>query len=384
VTKNVNAVVLCVVLAATMWLAGCGHYQCGTTFGNSTCSGSGKPGSGNISLTAFVYFVDPTASQMALEGLNVANSQTYASVSDFASPTVSVGADFNAMAVAQKKYLYLSSSLANLYAFSIDANTGALTALTGSPYAYVGDSLAVDPNGKFLFAGSAANIYSFPISSTDGSLGTPSSVPNNGLVPAQLVPDGLGKYLYVLTGSTITEFSYDPTTGALTNLGSIAPSMAMIASEPSGKYILGITGATAEVHTFGISSTTGSAGTLTELSTSATTLAPVSLAVDPNGTWVYTFNQSVFGSLATPQPMEGYTLSASGSLTALSTSPFTGLNAGMGLFDQSGEYLFTVAQLANSSIAEQFAYNIDTTSGAVFATLPSAGAAGNYVVTDAP
>src|SRR5215469_8152890 len=120
-----------------MWLAGCGHYQCGT---------------------AFVYFVDPTASQMALEGLNVANSQTYASVSNFASPAVTVGADFNAMAVAQKKYLYLSSSLANLYAFSIDANTGALTALTGSPYAYVGDSLAVDPNGKFLFAGSAANI----------------------------------------------------------------------------------------------------------------------------------------------------------------------------------------------------------------------------------
>ena len=321
---------------------------------------------------------------MALEGLNVNNSQTYASVSNFVTPTVTVGTDFNAMAVAQKKYLYLSSSVADLYAFSIDASTGSLSAITGSPYSYVGDALTVDPNGKFLFAGDAANIYSFPISSTDGSLGTPSSVPNNGLIPAQLVTDGLGKYLYVLTGSTITEFSYDQTTGALTSLGSIAPSMAMIASEPSGKYILGITGTTAEVHTFGISSTSGSAGTLAELSTSSTTLAPVSLAVDPNGAWVYTFNQSTFGGLATAQPMEGYTLGTNGSLTALGTSPFTGLNAGIGLFDQSGEYLFTVAQPANSSIAEQFAYNVNSTSGAVSATLPSAGAAGPYVVTDAP
>jgi hypothetical protein len=122
---------------------------------------------------------------------------------------------------------------------------------------------------------------------------------------------------------------------------------------------------------------------LTGPALSPTTNAPAFLAVDPTGAYVYTFSQT-FGPLATLEPMEGYILESNGSLTALSASPFTGLNAGIGLFDQSGNYLFTVAELTNSSIAEQFAYFVDASTGAVSSTLPAAGAAGPYVVTDAP
>jgi len=383
-TMKVRALGVGLTALAMMWLAGCDHYVCssGATFGNSSCAASGSGvGSGgttnNISVTTFVYFVDPNAGQMAMEGLNVADSQTYATDSTFVTPSVTVG-DNNAMVVVGEKYLYLSSSAQDLYAFSIDATTGALTSISGSPYPVIGESLAADPNGKFLFAGEAAGVHVFTINS-DGSLTQISGSPfsNDGLLPTQLVTDGLGKYLYARAGTDITEFSYNQTTGALTQIGTITPGMSMIASEKTGTYILGITGASAEVYTFSI----GSTGALTQLSTSPTTLAPIYLAVDPNGTYVYTFNETfVIG--ASGQPMEGYTLGSNGSLTALSTSPFTGLDASMGLIDQSGEYMFTVA-LAGS-IGEEFAYGINTTTGAVTSTLPSAGAAGNYVVTDAP
>ena len=388
-SMKVRALLSFGVVLSAMWLSGCGHYVCHTTLGNATCtaSGSGKSsgtGGGNsISQTAFVYFVDPSASLMAMEGLNVANSQTFAPISSFVSPTVNVGIDFNGMVVVNERYLYLSSNDPDLYGFSIDASSGALSAVTGSPYAVAGDSITADPTGRFLFTGEPAGIHVFAINS-NGSLTEAKNSPfsNNGIMPTQLVSDGAGKYLYALAGNTITEFSYNQSTGALTMVGTLVPGMSMIASEKSGKYIFGITGATAEVHVFGI----GSTGALAELSNSPslTVLAPVYIAVDPNGTYVYTFNQSSFGALAPSLPMEGYTLESNGSLTALGTSPFTGLDASMGIFDQSGEYMFTVAQPPNLSIGEQFAYGVDTSTGAVSSTLPSAGAAGNYVVTDAP
>jgi 6-phosphogluconolactonase (cycloisomerase 2 family) len=389
-TMKVRVLLSSVLIVSAMGLASCGgHYTCHTTFGSATCASSGSGGlssgggSNNIGVTAFVYFVDPGASQMAMEGLNVANSQTFAPVSSFVSPSVNVGVDFNGMVVVGEKYLYLSSDFPDLYGFSIDSASGALSAVTGSPYAIAGDSIAADPNGRFLFAGDPAGIHVFAINS-DGSLteapGSPFS--NNGIMPTQLVTDGLGRYLYALGGNTITSFSYNQSTGILTMAGAILPGMTMIASEKSGTYILGITGATAAVHVFGI----GPTGALAETSNSPslTTLAPVYLAVDPDGTYIYTFNQTSFGASAPLEPMEGYTLESNGSLTALTGSPFTGLDASIGLFDQSGEFLFSVAQLPNSTIGSEFAYAVDSTTGAVSSNLASAGVAGSYVVTDAP
>ena len=93
-----------VLLLSTMWTIGCGHYTCGTTFGSATCtpSGGGISGGGgggnNISQTAFVYFMDDNSEEMALEGLNVANSQTFAPIPTFVSPTFPVNTDWELMA----------------------------------------------------------------------------------------------------------------------------------------------------------------------------------------------------------------------------------------------------------------------------------------------
>ena len=78
-----------------------------------------------------------------------------------------------------------------------------------------------------------------------------------------------------------------------------------------------------------------STGTPSQVSGSPfpTTSIPADLAVHPNGTLVYTFNGTVNGLT----PMEGFQLdTSSGQLAALAGSPFKGMVAPHGFFDQSG------------------------------------------------
>src|SRR5947207_1709465 len=126
---KVRVLFVAVVVAATMWLGGCGHYTCGTTFGNASCTPSGggldqgTGGNNNIGVTAFVYFMDDTAEEMAVEGLNVNNSQTFAPVSTFVSPLFPpTGLGVNGgIAIVDKNYLYMPFLNGALYGFSIDA-----------------------------------------------------------------------------------------------------------------------------------------------------------------------------------------------------------------------------------------------------------------------
>jgi Lactonase, 7-bladed beta-propeller len=392
---KVRAFCIGAVLLAAMWTVGCGHYVCGTTFGSSSCtasgsgissSGGGGGGGNTISVTAFVYFVDPSAGEMAAEALNVNNSQTFAPLSSFVSPATSGGGG-GGMVVVDKQYLYIAAPDSVLLGFSI-SSSGALTPVPNSPYAITGPSIAADPQGRFLFVGGPGIISAMTINS-DGSLtavpGSPFST--TGITPTQLVTDGLGKYLYAVGASTISEYSYNQTTGVLSVVAGspLYTGMSEIASETTGKFILGITGAVNKLFVFAIGSTGGLTGVTG--SPFSTQLAPINLAVSPNGAFVYTFNQSSFGTLATAQPMEGFSLNGAGALTALSGSPFTGLNAAVGVFDQSGQFLFTVAEVPNSNLqaAGEFAYAVDTSTGAVSSSLPNAGVVSEtYAVTDAP
>src|ERR1700747_1329 len=201
---------------STMGLGGCGHYTCGTTFGNSSCTASGGGisqggGGGTISQSAFVYFMDDSVPQIAVEGWNIANSQTFATISSFVSPVFPVNAlgANGGLVIVNKKFLYMPFANGVLYGFSIDAATGSLTAVPNSFYALTGsgEAIAADPNGAVLFVGGSAGISTFTVNATDGSLtaiGPDSTIGT----PTQITTDGSGKYVYALTGNTITAFTY--------------------------------------------------------------------------------------------------------------------------------------------------------------------------------
>lgn len=392
-----------VVLLSTMWLISCGHYTCGTTFGSATCTPSGgglNQGGGNsISQTAFEYFMDDTAGQLSAEGLNVSNSQTFASIAGFASPPLAPvnTIDFG-LAIVGKQFLYVAFNDNTVYGFSIDGSTGALTPVSAqSPYSVISPScIAADPNGAFLFVGSSSGVSVFTVNS-DGSLTpAPGSPFSTGGTPTQMGTDGTGKYLYAVQSSGITAFSY-ASSGVLTPVvGSpfaFTPPMVQVEGELSGNYLVGTSAEVGagsgpidkHIYVFGITQSGSSAGALAQATGSpfATTYSPIYLAVSPNGKFVYTFNETSAGS-SSPDPMEGYQLGSGGTLTALASSPFTTLPADIGKFDQSGQYLFVYA--TGSGVAGgSYAYAADTSTGALSSTLPHAGfPTSSFAVTDAP
>jgi 6-phosphogluconolactonase (cycloisomerase 2 family) len=395
---KVRALVTSVLLLTAICLVSCGHYTCGTTFGSSSCTSSGgglNQGGGNngITQTAFEYFMDDGAGEMSLEGLNVAGSQAFLPISNFASPFKLGPVTNGGLVVVNKQFLYFPlTSNGTLYGFSINAATGALTTVSASSPYTIGSptSVAADPNGKVLFVGGSAGISTYTVSAVDGSLTFVAAFSTGGISPTQLVTDGLGKYVFGLTGGTITAFSYT-SAGVLSVVpGSpfaFAPSMAQIEGEKSGKYLVGITAEDGlkgglidkNIYVFGISST----GVLTALAVTPTVYSPVYVAVSPNGAFVYTFNVNGSVGIAQPDPMEGFSLDSTGTLTKLSGSPFVALDASIGRFDQSGQYLFV--QAVDAGVGGSFVYGADTGNGSLTSTIPHLGfPSTSFAVTDAP
>jgi hypothetical protein len=336
--------------------------------------------------------MNDTAQQIAVEGLNVANSENFLPDSNFVSPAFPANLGNNGgVVIVNKQYLYIPFQNGPVYGFSIDASTGDLTPVPNSGSILVpgtGTTVAADPGGNVLFVGGSAGITAFTINPNDGSLTAVGTVTASN--PTQLATDGAGLYLYALTGSTITAFSYTAS-GAMTPVtGSPFPiSMAQIAGESTGKFLFGITGETGggsgaidkNIYVFSIAA----GGGLNVFGSPVPTQnAPGYLAVSPNGKFVYTFNQTADAAGTVNDPMEGFAFST-GVLTELSgVSPFTGLDAQLGKFDQSGEYIFAAADVPNSSLSGMFAYGVSS-SGALSSTLSHAGVASlSFAVTDEP
>jgi hypothetical protein len=100
------------------------------------------------------------------------------------------------------------------------------------------------------------------------------------------------------------------------------------------------------------------------------------MVVSPNGNFVYAFDGE-------ENPMEGYSLNVStGALTAVSGSPFTGINLQVGQFDQSGLYLFGPSE--GSTSAEFLPYAADPSTGIISTTTyaPLGIPEGSFAISD--
>ncbi len=101
----------------------------------------------------------------------------------------------------------------NIGAYTIDQHTGVLTPITGSPFA-AGQypySLAVDPAGHFAYVASygSGDVYSFSIDSQTGALTQIGSPVAAGTRPLSVVVDPWGQFVYAAnTGSSnVSAFS---------------------------------------------------------------------------------------------------------------------------------------------------------------------------------
>jgi 6-phosphogluconolactonase len=161
------------------------------------------------------------------------------------------------MAVDQtNRFLYVSTS-AGISAYTLDQNTGQLTAIAGSPFgADVSKpwTIVITPNNSYLYelqSQDDKNVYAYSIDQTSGVLtpitGSPFSAGSCGTMVAPGTvgipgPDNMtiasaGKFKYDNCGI----YSIDESTGAITQVSSSGPGDWPVIS-PTGDFLWAITG----------------------------------------------------------------------------------------------------------------------------------------------
>jgi 6-phosphogluconolactonase (cycloisomerase 2 family) len=255
-------------------------------------------------------------------------------------------------------------------AFTIGAD-GALTVISGSPFGAGTNpaAVAIDASAKFVFV---ANSNSSDISTYAIASGGALSAVVPGPIRARLGPaslalsSGSARVTYTPTFAYVADNAFPPgvsalsvraANGALTEVegspfGSGAPRH--LAASPDGRFVY--TANLDGTNTVGEYSINPTTGALTTMGTIATGSAPHGIAVDPS-------SRFVFASGIDTNAIYAYTInSKTGVLTSVVGSPFSGVNSPIALsVDPTGRFLMAAeACCANTAGISVFTVNSKT------------------------
>jgi 6-phosphogluconolactonase (cycloisomerase 2 family) len=279
------------------------------------------------------------------------------------------------------KFAYVTHQNSDdISAFTIDTITGALTPVAGSPFATESypHSVAVDPTGKFAYVSSSLNVSAYSIDATTGALtlvpGSPFATGGNAW---SVAVDPTGSFVYVANGATwtVSAYSIDAATGALTAVvGSpfaAGASPQSIAVDPTGKFAYTANSAANNITAFTINAATGALTTVAG-SPFAAGNAPYSVTVDPKGKFVYVPNVN-------SSNVSVYTINnVTGALTPVAGSPFAdGTQPWFVAVDPTGKFAYT----ANQNSSNVSANTIDAATGALTPVTGSPFAAGGQPIS---
>jgi 6-phosphogluconolactonase (cycloisomerase 2 family) len=276
---------------------------------------------------------------------------------------------------AGPEFVYVANlNSGNVSGYTIDATTGALTAISGSPFAAGSGafSIAVDPTGKFAYVvnETSGNVSGYTIAPTTGALTAIGGSPfATGRGPAWVAVDPTGKFAYVANNLSFNVSGYriDPTTGTLTAIGGSPFAAGLlptsVAVDPTGKFAYVTNEMSSDVSGYTIDPTTGA---LTAISGSpflsgGSGSRPFSIAVGPTGKFAYVANNS-------PGNVSAYTINpTTGALTPISGSPFPA--GGAGSFSVAVDPTGKFAYVANIGgvIANVSGFTINPATGALTA-----------------
>jgi 6-phosphogluconolactonase len=238
-------------------------------------------------------------------------------------------------------YLYVMNSASeNISVFSIDAKTGSLTQLAGSPFP-IGLSplnMQVAPSGKFLFLTGVGTVFTSYIETfnvNSGVLTYANLTPSEGVNPYGLAIDPAGKYLYAgnTSSNSITIFSIG-SNGSLTQvagspLADIYNGPVALQMDPKGLFLYVANQSSNNVAVYSINTSTGLPVTLTTSTTTfafATVSDPSVIAFDPNGGHVFIGGQGSSPGIQSFQVTSGnlypvYTYKEGNSATSMAVTP---------------------------------------------------------------
>jgi YVTN family beta-propeller protein len=287
------------------------------------------------------------------------------------------------------KFAYVASAgdvwdidFGSIVTFSINPTTGALTSTTGGIFGsgingtpeYF-NSMAFNPSGKFAYAadggacpqcgggfGGSSSVSMYSIDGTTGAL-TSTGMIAAGAGPDSVAVDPAGKFAYVTNSESndVSMYSIDATTGAWASMGTIGAGAVplSVVMDPAGKfaYVANWTayGAEGSVSMYTINATTGA---LTSIGTIAAGTSPVSMAVDPAGKFAYVAN---FTGNQTVGSVSMYTIDATtGDLTPIGTIATEQAPTSVAIHP-SGKFVY----VTNSGSNSVSMYSIDAATGAL-------------------
>jgi len=294
--------------------------------------------------------------------------------------------------ISPGRFAYVSGDL-GVYCYAIDAVTGALTALAGSPCSS-GDEVGVasDPLGQFVYstlnivdtATSPATLINsdaaaYTINSSTGTLATIAGSPyvGGGDNCVDITVDPSGKFVYMAnyagvnnSGASISAFTINSVTGSLTAVPgspfSTAPAIPpnnnsganSVTVDPTGKFVYVALNGSNAISAFTINSSTGALTTVVGSPFPAGSV-PYMVRVDPSGRFAYATNYD-------SDDISAYSINSStGALTPIAGSPFrfptlNGAPSGLAI-DLSGRFLYATDSNNNYVVA----FSIDNSTGAL-------------------
>jgi 6-phosphogluconolactonase (cycloisomerase 2 family) len=256
-------------------------------------------------------------------------------------------------------------------AYTINSQTGALTAVAGGPVAADGNpgAIVVDPSGSYAYVANrnTSDVSLMYIDPTAGTLTLHRQFysPGTGGTSIALAPSGQDLFVggYGSPAGSVFAFTAAPTSGLLT-AGTNSPVAAGntpygIAVDPTGQFVF----ATASFGQYLYVYSVGSGAALTQVPNSFfyTGSGPYGVAVSPlgtaNGGFVYTAGSAV-------NQVTGFSYDGTGNLTQLPSSPVPAGSQPKGIaIDPLGTYLY-VTNYGDGTVSS---YSINAQSGALTA-----------------
>ena len=190
-------------------------------------------------------FTEPNYVPLQFDSATGALTESFAQQIDIGAPAGMIGGSTPVVTVPA--FAYVANSGDNtVSAYSVNAATGALTPISGSPYSTgaAPSAIAADPFGRFLFVANSGsnNVSAFTINQTTGALtAVAGSQFAAGTGPSALVTDPQGELLFVSSSGSnnLLVYSIDQSSGALTP---VTGSPFSTGATPAGVFAYGYQG----------------------------------------------------------------------------------------------------------------------------------------------
>ena len=296
-----------------------------------------------------------------------------------------VGSNPRAVAIdPSARFLYVagnaSGSAGNLSAFAIDRTTGTPVPLPGSPYATLGsipNAVVIDRAGRFVYVSQGTSVLdgSIAVLAIDAATGALSHIPGSPFASEAralaLSPDG--RFLFA-GGSSLETYALNATSGVPTRIGTRAGYYYGVAVDPTGRFLFAPDDTDGKLHGFSIAASGALTPVGTPQSIGAVTRATTAILAIADLVYVGNYaTGGIYGFRVNP---------ASGALTPVAGSPFvTGgtlpaVMAGQGVLpksvqiDVSDNFVATLGgyggtppyrwSIANGALPPGLALNADT------------------------